>query len=284
MKKYVLVLMLMILFIVPSPVHAESGVDHIFVTPVSTIQEPVGSAEDAYIFNIAFQPTGIIFQNQDTAKYADLRGIVEPGTSPMYSVRVERQAMDLYLGMETSFANGKIKVAKNLKQPVTLTVLGKKDNYTVVQTFVIPETETVWPVPGQYEILEPYGEPRNNQYGYHHGVDISTPTEGVPVIAATSGVVTYAGSNQESAWYGNHVIIEKQIQDKKYRFIYGHLSQFSVSQGDTVSPGHQIGVSGNSMWDGAKIPHHLHFEIRDITDGDTTVNAAIDPFLIIPQK
>jgi murein DD-endopeptidase MepM/ murein hydrolase activator NlpD len=56
--------------------------------------------------------------------------------------------------------------------------------------------------------------------------------------------------------YGNEVVIRHA--DGKYSQ-YGHLSQLSVSAGQSVTAGQQIGLSGST---GNSTGPHLHFEIR----------------------
>jgi murein DD-endopeptidase MepM/ murein hydrolase activator NlpD len=88
--------------------------------------------------------------------------------------------------------------------------------------------------------------------GYHTGQDFVVPT-GTTVKAVAAGTVVTAGWGGS---YGNQVVI--QHADGKYSQ-YGHMSQLSVSAGQTVTEGQQIGVSGAT---GNVTGPHLHFEIR----------------------
>ncbi|MBN0047640.1 peptidoglycan DD-metalloendopeptidase family protein [Streptomyces actuosus] len=88
--------------------------------------------------------------------------------------------------------------------------------------------------------------------GYHTGVDFVVPT-GTSLKAVASGTVVSAGWGGA---YGNQVVIK--LHDGYYAQ-YGHLSQLSVSAGQTVSAGQQIGLSGAT---GNVTGPHLHFEIR----------------------
>lgn len=88
--------------------------------------------------------------------------------------------------------------------------------------------------------------------GYHTGQDFVVPT-GTTVKSIAAGTVVTAGWGGS---YGNQVVI--QHADGKYSQ-YGHMSQLSVSAGQTVSEGQQIGVSGAT---GNVTGPHLHFEIR----------------------
>jgi murein DD-endopeptidase MepM/ murein hydrolase activator NlpD len=88
--------------------------------------------------------------------------------------------------------------------------------------------------------------------GYHTGVDFPVAT-GTSVKAVTSGEVVSAGW---SGSFGYEVIVRHP--DGKYSQ-YAHLSAISVSEGQPVSSGQQIGRSGST---GNSTGPHLHFEIR----------------------
>ncbi|AWI32084.1 M23 family metallopeptidase [Streptomyces tirandamycinicus] len=88
--------------------------------------------------------------------------------------------------------------------------------------------------------------------GYHTGVDFIAPT-GTSVKAVGPGTVVSAGW---SGAYGNEVVIRHD--DGTYSQ-YAHLSQLSVSSGESVEGGLQIGLSGST---GNSTGPHLHFEIR----------------------
>ncbi len=87
----------------------------------------------------------------------------------------------------------------------------------------------------------------------HLGIDIAAK-QGVPVYAADSGVIIFAGV---SNWgYGNLIIID---HGNGFQTAYGHLSQINVSCGQSVFQGNLIGLSGST---GNSTGAHLHFEIR----------------------
>lgn len=88
--------------------------------------------------------------------------------------------------------------------------------------------------------------------GYHTGVDFVVPT-GTSLKAIAAGTVVSAGWGGA---YGNQVVIK--LNDGYYAQ-YAHLSQLSVSAGQTVTAGQQIGLSGAT---GNVTGPHLHFEIR----------------------
>ncbi|MFF2789156.1 LysM peptidoglycan-binding domain-containing M23 family metallopeptidase [Streptomyces sp. NPDC058049] len=88
--------------------------------------------------------------------------------------------------------------------------------------------------------------------GYHTGVDFIA-SSGTTVKAVGAGTVVSAGW---SGSYGNEIVIRHA--DGKYSQ-YAHLSQLSVSSGQSVTAGQAIGLSGST---GNSTGPHLHFEIR----------------------
>lgn len=88
--------------------------------------------------------------------------------------------------------------------------------------------------------------------GYHTGVDFSAST-GTPVKGVASGTVVSAGW---SGSYGNEVVIQ---HDDGHFSQYAHLSSLSVSAGQSVEGGQQIGLVGST---GNSTGPHLHFEVR----------------------
>lgn len=77
---------------------------------------------------------------------------------------------------------------------------------------------------------------------------------GTEVYAIASGTVITTQSMTTS--YGNHIIID---HGNGVYSLYAHLSEFRVSQNETVVQGQTIALSGNT---GNSTGPHLHFEIR----------------------
>ncbi len=92
--------------------------------------------------------------------------------------------------------------------------------------------------------------------GYHTGIDFPVST-GTSLKAVANGTVVSAGNGGA---YGNQVVIK--LADGKYAQ-YAHLSSISVSAGQSVTAGQQIGLSGAT---GNVTGPHLHFEIRTTPD------------------
>lgn len=105
--------------------------------------------------------------------------------------------------------------------------------------------------------------------GYHTGVDFAAST-GTNVKAVGAGTVVSAGWGGA---YGNEVVI--QHSDGNYSQ-YAHLSSLSVSAGQSVSGGQQLGLSGST---GNSSGPHLHFEIRT----GPSYGSDIDPLAYLRQ-
>ena len=86
---------------------------------------------------------------------------------------------------------------------------------------------------------------------FHGGIDIGAE-RGTPVHAPAAGTVTFAGPHAE---YGLTVMVE---HGEDLRTIYGHLSKTTVSPGQKVARGAELGFTGNS---GRSSGPHLHYEI-----------------------
>jgi murein DD-endopeptidase MepM/ murein hydrolase activator NlpD len=106
--------------------------------------------------------------------------------------------------------------------------------------------------------------------GYHTGVDFVVPT-GTSLKAVGAGTVVSAGWGGA---YGNQVVIK--LNDGYYAQ-YAHLSQLSVSAGQTVTEGQQVGLSGAT---GNVTGPHLHFEIRTTPD----YGSDVDPVAYLRSK
>jgi len=98
--------------------------------------------------------------------------------------------------------------------------------------------------------LEPY-DPSCPQKHFHAGIDIAGP-DGTNIYAADTGIVSL-GYDQYG--YGNYIVL---THGNGYSTLYGHLSGFNVSDGQTVQRGDVIGFEGST---GNSSGPHLHFGV-----------------------
>ncbi|MFJ4778843.1 M23 family metallopeptidase [Streptomyces sp. NPDC088762] len=110
----------------------------------------------------------------------------------------------------------------------------------------------VAPVDGSYVSTQYHAGGGMWSSGSHTGIDFHAAS-GTSVHAVGAGTVVEAGWGGA---YGNNVVIKHN--DGTYTQ-YGHMSSLSVSVGQQVTPGQQIGLSGST---GNSSGPHLHFEAR----------------------
>lgn len=96
--------------------------------------------------------------------------------------------------------------------------------------------------------------------GSHDGIDIEAPV-GTRLVSPMGGTVTHAG-NDDPGGYGSWVQIT--LEDGSV-IEYGHLSGVNVEQGQSVSAGELIGLSGGMAGEegsGSSTGPHLHFRVH----------------------
>ncbi len=93
--------------------------------------------------------------------------------------------------------------------------------------------------------------PITGNYAFHNGVDLAAGT-GTEIYATKSGTVTTA---EENYVYGNYVVINHL---DGYSSLYGHMTRFTVGEGDYVEQGELIGYVGSTGWSNGP---HLHFTL-----------------------
>ena len=124
------------------------------------------------------------------------------------------------------------------------------------------ESGYLWPLPGYYRLSSLFGyriHPITGKAHSHTGIDIPAPS-GTPILAAKSGQVVTSGWHDS---YGNYVVVDHGNGNST---LYAHMSSRAVKEGDVVSQGQVIGVTGST---GISSGPHLHYEI---TEGGSRVN------------
>ena len=106
-----------------------------------------------------------------------------------------------------------------------------------------------------YHMSSPFGYRSDPLLGFskrHTGMDFACPP-GNPIYATGDGVVVKVA--RERKGYGNHVEIDHGFG---YKTRYAHMSRLDVVEGQTVSRGDCLGLSGRS---GRCTGPHLHYEV-----------------------
>ncbi len=93
--------------------------------------------------------------------------------------------------------------------------------------------------------------PTQGYYNFHSGVDLAA-SYGQSIFAARSGTVTTA---TYSSVYGYYVVIN---HGDGYSTLYGHMTNYCVSAGQSVSAGQTIGYAGSTGWSTGT---HLHYTV-----------------------
>lgn len=118
------------------------------------------------------------------------------------------------------------------------------------------------PFQGSFGITQLWGENPDiySQFRYdnvplrgHNGIDFMTPA-GTPVVAVDNGVVAETVRNDQTG-FGQYIKVNHSWGEA----FYGHLSNITVTPGQTVARGTVLGASGNT---GFSFGPHLHFAIR----------------------
>ena len=127
----------------------------------------------------------------------------------------------------------------------------------------------IWPESVSRRITSPMGSRNTGIPGAstnHKGVDIGGVGYTTTVVATKAGVVI---TSERSSSYGEYVVISHGPGNTT---LYAHMSSRSVKEGDVVTQGQAIGITGST---GISRGAHLHYEI---TEGGVRV----DPLTYLP--
>ncbi|SDM26474.1 murein DD-endopeptidase [Modicisalibacter muralis] len=143
---------------------------------------------------------------------------------------------------------------------------GQKMDLTVVRNpaddrFYTPDGHSLdpafdrYPFNGDYRISSPFNlrrhHPITGRISPHRGTDFATMV-GTPVLSPADGRVI---KSTHLSLAGNFIVIR---HDNGYKTRYMHLSERLVSEGDRVSMGEKIALTGNT---GRSTGPHLHYEV-----------------------
>lgn len=144
-------------------------------------------------------------------------------------------------------------IAENVRESAQIASLLQAASMARSGTAVAGSGQLLWPAVGP--VTSPFGwriSPITGLREFHTGIDIGAPY-GATVSAADAGTVEFAGT---MSGYGNVVVID---HGGGMATLYGHLSAFGVSAGQSVGRGAPIANVGCT---GYCTGPHLHFEVR----------------------
>ena len=130
----------------------------------------------------------------------------------------------------------------------------------LAESDVVPSNEGfIWPVNTSKKISSPIGNrvaPGGFGSTNHKGVDICNVGFTSSVFAVKSGKVLLTNTSGYGGGYGNYVVID---HGGGVTTLYAHMSVVKVSEGQMVSQGTVLGLTGST---GASTGPHLHYEVR----------------------
>jgi len=159
------------------------------------------------------------------------------------------KSLDEFIALRSSALNGSAARSLATGLPTALTMADGVGSSIAD----IASAPSLWPIQGP--ITSSFGEredPFNGEGAFHKGVDISAP-KGTPIRASADGLVETAAMENG---YGREVLID---HGHGMKTLYGHMSGFTVTQGQTVVRGQIIGYVGSS---GRSTGCHLHYEVQ----------------------
>ncbi|MFH8366561.1 M23 family metallopeptidase [Streptomyces sp. NPDC018031] len=211
---------------------------------VATLASPALAASDD---SSRFEDTGLnqaIVIGDDIAEQIDAQAVSQEVAAEEAAAKAEARKAAAVKAAEmkrkAEAAEKKAKAEREARERAAREAERKRLN-----TFVLP-------VEGSYVSTQYHATSGLWSSGSHTGIDFHAST-GTSVRSVGSGTVVESGYGGA---YGNNVVIK--MNDGTYTQ-YGHLSALSVTVGQTVTPGQQIGLAGST---GNSTGPHLHFEAR----------------------
>lgn len=119
--------------------------------------------------------------------------------------------------------------------------------------YVPPDNSTFIATDG-YFVRPTAGRKTQGIHG-HNGIDFHAD-KGTTVVAAAAGTVVVSRNDGWNGGYGQYIVIK---HSNGTQTLYAHLSSNIVSEGQEVSQGQLIALSGDT---GKSFGPHLHFEVR----------------------
>lgn len=128
----------------------------------------------------------------------------------------------------------------------------------------LPQVPSLYPLAQTEDVYfaSPFGmrnHPVLKQVRLHPGQDFAAPV-GTPVIATGDGIIQKTIHDPTKNGYGKQIMIEHEeaFESDCIKTRYAHLSKILVKEGQWISRGDTIALSGNT---GLSTAPHLHYEV-----------------------
>ncbi|WP_229805115.1 M23 family metallopeptidase [Alteromonas halophila] len=202
------------------------------------------------------------FERDETLSHT-LRVEKPDGTTKSRQITLSKRDYDIQRidGLDQNMVTPPASVLKRIRRDsanVASARAGDSDNDAVFTRFIWPAKGPITGVYGSQRVLN--GDPKRP----HYGVDVGGPI-GTKVIAPVSGTVTLA---DDLYYSGNTLIIDHGM---RVFSTFLHMDTITVSVGDTVEKGQQIGTIGET---GRATGPHLDWRIN-------LGNKRLDPQLLV---
>jgi murein DD-endopeptidase MepM/ murein hydrolase activator NlpD len=210
-------------------------------------------------------PTTTLRSETETlrTRYDRLQRTVNQTNAQLASLQMLAQEVSMAYGIKTKL-EGPDSISAEARLAPTISESIEEYNFlrnskfsrlssSYTQRFHTNTIPSLWPVQGR--LMGGFGErqdPFSGEGAYHTGVDISA-APGTPVHSTADGRVQFAGFYHG---YGRLVIVN---HGNNYETYYAHLSNISVTEGEELRRGEQVGLVGSS---GRSTGPHLHYEVR----------------------
>lgn len=257
------------------PISAALGVAALAVTGVGVVHTSSGAIEDA----VTAEPSTL--QSSMTMSERDFPRLNSPEISRSISrttlkKQAETQAEQRQIALQQLSEKSQNRADELLKQKKARERREAREEAAESEDGLAASAEApdgdvsagqwVLPVAG-YSLTATFGETSSYWETYHTGLDFAAAS-GTPLVAISSGTITSAGYDGA---YGNKTVLTLEDGTEIW---YCHQTSFTVSAGQEVAPGDQIGTVGAT---GNVTGPHLHLEVRP-GGGDP-----IDPYAALQE-
>ncbi|WP_216830341.1 murein hydrolase activator EnvC family protein [Alkalihalobacterium elongatum] len=213
------------------------------------MEKLLAKGEEISVYIVSLEDEAAILADQERAVQAELAAWEEE--QRQIALQKQREEQERQRELERQRQQQQAEQQQTQQQP------SRSNSSPTVESAPSTGSGTLMrPASGRFS--SPYGwrtHPITGSRTKHHGLDIANST-GTPIYAAEAGTVIAA---RYMNGYGNTVMISHNVNGEVLTTLYAHMNSISVSNGQRVSRGQEIGKMGST---GASTGPHLHFEVH----------------------